>query len=241
MKHVIVTGAGSGIGKSLSKKLLEQGYTPVLIGRSLKKLQETAKELNNSPYFSVDLSKESSIKELQKGYASLEQGVLKGVVNNAGVFKPMAFENTSTDDWLSHYENNLLTSINTSKAFLELLKKYGGSIVNVSSTLGLRPIANTSAYSASKAALINLSQSMAIELAPYKIRVNTVCPGIVDTPIHQPENRSTWKTDASKLQPLGRIGEPEDISGVICHLISEDSKWTTGTVIPVDGGILLNS
>ena len=238
---MIVTGAGSGIGKSICKNLIEKGYTPILIGRTESKLKAVSEELNHSPYFPVDLSSENSIEELKTNYKSLPEGTLKGIVNNAGVFKAQPFEQTTRKDWIDHFENNLLTAINTSKAFLELLKKEGGSIVNISSTLGVRPIPNTSAYSASKAALINLSSSMALELAPYKIRVNTVCPGIVDTPIHQPENRTSWKEDSSKLQPLGRIGEPQDISGVVCHLISDEAKWTTGTVIPVDGGILLNS
>ena len=241
MKYVIVTGAGSGIGKSVCKKLIEEGFTPILIGRTLSKLEKASKSLNDSPYFSVDLSNENSITELKANYKKLPEGSLKGIVNNAGVFKASSFEETTHKDWIDHFQNNLLTVINTSKAFLEILKKNGGSIVNISSTLGIRPIPNTSAYSASKSALINLTQAMALELATYKIRVNAVCPGIVDTPIHQPESREVWKQDSSKLQPLGRIGEPQDISGVVCHLISDDARWTTGTVIPVDGGILLNS
>lgn len=242
MNYVVVTGAGSGIGKSISKKLIEKGYTPVLVGRTKSKLQSLSKELNDCPYMSVDLSEKNSTTELQTKYKEIKPGTLKGIINNAGVFKAASFEDSTFEDWQNHFENNVLTTINTSKAFIEILKKNGsGSIVNVSSTLGIRPIANTSAYSASKAALINLSQAMAIELAPYKIRVNTVCPGIVDTPIHQPKDRELWKKDSSHLQPLGRIGEPDDICSLVHYLISDESKWTTGTVIPVDGGILLNS
>ena len=116
------------------------------------------------------------------------------------------------------------------------------SIVNVSSTLGLKPTADTSAYSASKAAMNNWTQSLALALGSKKIRANCVCPGLVDTPIHSfhslsiPEKEKTLQK-LSPMQPLGRVGKSEEIAQSIYFLASEESAWTTGAILSVDGGI----
>ena len=231
----------SGIGLEISRELFKNDYTPLLIGRNSEKLQKTSKELNQSPYLSCDLSKKDSPLELKKFFKTLKKGKIYGVVNNAGGIKYGSFKESSNEDWIFHFNTNVMSAINCSKAFLEELKETKGSIVNISSTLGIKPIINTSGYSASKASMNSLTQCMALELASDQIRVNAVCPGIVNTPIHADSQSKVddWHQTFSEAQPLGRVGEPEDIAGVVCFLISDKNQWMTGSLIPVDGGILL--
>jgi NAD(P)-dependent dehydrogenase (short-subunit alcohol dehydrogenase family) len=125
-------------------------------------------------------------------------------------------------------------------ALLTHLEKNRGVVINVSSNLGLRPIPRTSAYSASKAAMINWTQSLAIELGPTGVRANCVCPGIIDTPIQAFHGQSAeQKAALGNLQPIGRIGVPDDVAYAIWSLCGPGSEWMTGSVLTVDGGISL--
>lgn len=239
--YLLITGASSGIGKELALESFRNNYTPLLIGRSLDKLRTVSSLCNDAPYASVDLQKPSSVDELKSFFNELEDGRLVGVINNAGIYKPDKLEDSTSEDWLEQYQINLLSAVHTTKAFIEDLKKSKGSILNISSTLGIRPIASTAAYSCSKAALNNLTLSQALEYANFGVRANCICPGIINTPIHKTDNREKWKEDLKSMQPIGRIGEPQDITGLALSLISPESTWTTGAIIPVDGGILLKS
>lgn len=237
-KHYVVSGGGSGIGFAIAKEILKENLgIPFLIGRNQKKLEQASKKLDKCPYLSVDLRQDTCVQEIKN--LGLNAA---GLVNNAGTYKPSSFDSCQSKDWLQAFQSNFLTAVFLSQALLEPLKKNKGSIVNISSTLGIRPIAKTSAYSASKSALNNLSLSMALELAP-DVRVNTVCPGIVNTPIHdfQREDISQWKKDLKEMQPLKRVGEPSDIAPLVVHLLSEKSSWVTGATLTIDGGILLKS
>lgn len=240
-RYVVVTGAGSGIGLEVAKDFFKLDYTPLLIGRNTEKLQKASKEFDQAPYLSCDLSKKDSTLELKKFFKTLKSGKIHGLVNNAGAIKYGSFEESSTDDWTFHYGANVISAVNCTRAFLNELKETNGSIVNISSTLGIKPIENTSGYSAAKAAMNSLTQSMALELASSGVRVNAVCPGIVNTPIHSESQSKSedWHQMLSDAQPLGRVGEPDDISSLVCFLISDKAKWITGSLIPVDGGILL--
>lgn len=246
IKYVYISGGASGIGFKTAKLCLKKNWTPIVLGRREGKLQGASAQLNNCPYLSVDLSKESSKENLRNHFKTLPKGELIGLVNNAGIYKPSSFLNTKTEDWTNQFNVNLLSAVYLSQEFFEELKNSQGSVVNISSTLGIRPIANTGAYSASKAAMNNLTQTMALEFAPFGVRVNSICPGIVNTPIHKDsqgegdESIMKWKESLKAVQPLDRIGEPVDISETVVHLI-EKSKWTTGTIINIDGGVLLKT
>jgi len=241
-KHVLITGAGSGIGLEVSKKLFADGYTPLLISRNVEKLKKASEKLNDCPYLSSDLSEASSYDEVQKFIADVKDLNLAGLVNNAGAIKYSCFKNSDFKDFDFHFRTNVMSAIYCTKAVFEELKKTKGSIVNISSTLGLKPIEKTTGYSASKAAMNSLTQSLAIEFSSHKIRVNAICPGIVNTPIHKETQDlfENWSDSLKGAQPLGRVGEPKDVSEVVSFLISENSRWVTGTLLPVDGGILLN-
>lgn len=238
-KFVIVTGAGSGIGKSLCEDLLKKKFQPIAMGRRENLLKEA------SEYFlATDISNDSCSEQIRSYLSSLtSDGEIVGLINNAGIYKPESFLENDLDTWRTQFETNLYGAIRVTSASLNFLKKSSGSILNISSTLGIRPIQNTSAYSASKAAMNNWTLSLAIELAEFNINVNAICPGIIETPIHD-FNKTKDKELRSQLdnmQPLKRVGQPRDVSSLAVHLISTESSWTTGGIFNVDGGMLLKS
>lgn len=139
-----------------------------------------------------------------------------------------------------------MSAVRLTSALWPQMKESKGSIVNISSTLGIRPIANTAAYSALKAAMNNWTLSLALQGAQDGIKANAICPGIIDTPIHSFHAKETAQqkalfAQAQKAQPLGRTGTPEDIAPMCFQLCQQESSWITGSILNIDGGILLNS
>lgn len=246
MKDVLITGAGSGIGEATAKIFSKNHYRVILVGRSLDKLLKVQKELiHESLVVACDISTEDGrlvLKEtLQKQKTDIHV-----LVNNAGIYKPNTFEKESLDDWMAQLSTNLLGAVFVTQTVWSDLKKNKGAVVNVSSTLGLRPIPGTGAYSATKAALNSWTQTLALEAGADGIRVNAICPGLVDTPIHSyhkstnPEMMALRKR-LDHLQPLGRVGEPEDIASAIYFAASDMAPWMTGALVPVDGGVVLTT
>lgn len=245
-KAVLVTGASSGIGAATAIEFSKNGYFVYLMGRNKERLQEVAlKCRSGASIVSCDLSDEAALNKRLGEVLGAKIHRVECVVNNAGIFETHTTETGTDTLWRQQFEVNMLGPVRIARAFFPYFKEQGGgSIVNISSTLGMKPQGPTSAYSAVKAAMINWTQSLALEGGPAKIRANCVCPGIVDTPIHQfhnlPENEKKAALDKmSSLQPLGRIGTPEDVARAAYFLGSELSSWTTGAVLAVDGGINL--
>ncbi|MGZ5280105.1 MAG: SDR family NAD(P)-dependent oxidoreductase, partial [Pseudobdellovibrionaceae bacterium] len=168
---------------------------------------------------------------------------LQVLVNNAGIFEAHSSLDDSMEIWHRQFDTNFFGSVKLTMKVLPLLVKARGSwIVNVSSGLGLRPSPRHAAYSAAKAAIISWTKSLAQELGPHQVRVNCVAPGLVDTPIHGYKNEEQKKQmmeQMKNLQPLGRVGTSGEIARSIYFLGSEESSWTTGAVLVVDGGINL--
>lgn len=245
-KAVLITGASSGIGQATALEFARQGYFVYLMGRNKERLEETALQcVAGACLLSCDLKYPAQVeKRLQEVYENPLYR-LEVLINNAGVFKTHSMEEGSDEIWTEQFETNLLGPVRLTRLLIPYFKKHQrGSIVNVSSTLGLRPSSNTGAYSALKAAMINWTQSLAQEAGAYGVRVNCICPGIVDTPIHSfnslPDmQKQKVLEQMATLQPLGRIGTPEDLAKSIHFLGSELSAWTTGAVLAVDGGINL--
>lgn len=241
----IVSGAGSGIGQAIAKKIIQNGHQVFGLGRDSKKLENTAKQLGAKFNFaSVDLANPNETSRMNaeiRKWLSNNRLSLTGVVNNAGVVDRGPFDSTSDVIWERQFQNNLLSAVRLTRDFYPELKTSApSSVLNISSNLGLRPIPNTSAYSAIKAAMVNWTQSLAMEWAPLKIRVNCLCPGLVDTPIHPffgEDESSEQRQMAHQLAPLGRMGTSEDIAEAAWFLLSESSNWTTGSVMSVDGGM----
>lgn len=246
-KAALVTGASSGIGAAIAKEYAQHGYFVFLMGRNKERLMQVALECPaGASVLSCDLLDEAAVKARLEEVLHHKIYITTALINCAGIFRQGTTEDVEIDFWREQFEVNVMAPVKLTKALIPYFKKHnsGAAIINISSTLGIRPTAGTGAYSASKAALNNWSHSLALELAPYKIRVNTICPGIVETPIHgldklSPEDRKNAVSKMDHLQPLGRVGQPQDIAKAAYFLGSDESSWTTGAVVSVDGGINL--
>jgi NAD(P)-dependent dehydrogenase (short-subunit alcohol dehydrogenase family) len=242
MSTILVTGAGTGIGRAIAEKFLREGFNVVAVGRRPDPLRELERS-NPSKVRAIqcDISKSDDVQKLVSHLKSDATfgATLSVLVNNAGTYERKAFTEAGDTDWASTFETNLFGAVRLTREAMPLLVKNAGVVVNVSSTLGLRPVSHTSVYSASKAAMINWSQSLAIECGSQRVRVNCVCPGIIDTPIHPFHAKPEAQKPLANLQPLGRIGKPEDVAHAVWSLASPGSEWITGAVLTVDGGINL--
>ncbi len=240
----LITGASSGIGSEIAKKFAVQGYSLLLLGRDEKRLKKVQAQCKNTraEYLAFDLL---DLKQNSKALSEKIKAMppLTVLINNAGLFKQGLLQENTTADWLLQFQVNLLSAVELCKIVWPIFKKNKkGSIVNISSTLALKPTPGTGPYSAVKAAMINWTQSLAQEGGKYNIRANCICPGIVDTPIHAFHSMPKIKKEKAiremaGYQLLAEIGEPTDVAEATYFLASELSKWTTGSVLSVDGGI----
>lgn len=243
----LVTGASSGIGRTTALEFAKNGFDVILLSRSANKLDELCQQIGSTSWaLPCDLEQPHSVDIAIKQIQSLGlDGRLNAIVNNAGIFIRSPFQETTLEQWLKMLHINFLSAIQLTSGLFEELKKSTqffntASVVNISSTASLRPVANTSAYSSLKAAMNSWTQNLALEWAPYRIRVNAICPGIVDTPIHNiGEQPESIQEQYAKMQPLGRVGRPEEIAVAARFLSGPDSQWTTGSLLTVDGGISL--
>jgi NAD(P)-dependent dehydrogenase (short-subunit alcohol dehydrogenase family) len=244
---VAVTGAGSGIGAATAIRFANEGWDVVLMGRRPEPLTEVANKIGSrATVFTFDVSDADSFAVAQD-WARKNISIANrftSVIHNAGIYEQATTLESSNESWHRIFETNLFGVIRLTQAFYPFLKQNRGSITTVSSTLGLRPTANTPAYSASKAALINWGHSFAKEAAPDRVRVNCLCPGVVDTPIHAARpgaltatSRAEFIDSMGPYHPLGRVGRPEEIAHMIWALSGPGSEWTTGAIVNVDGGI----
>lgn len=242
----LVTGGGSGIGRATARAFAREGARVALLGRSASRLKETAEEIEGSRALLVTGHHERPEDARRAVEETVEAwGRVDILVNNAGEYRPGTLAETTPAEWSHGLEVNLTGPFLLTQAALPHLRRSGsGVVVNVASTLGLRPVPGVLAYSVAKAGLVMLTQATAIEEAPHGVRALAVCPGVVDTPIHQKRlgdagEHEEFLEQARTLHPLGRVGRPEEIAELILFLASDASAWTTGSVIPIDGGISL--
>ena len=243
-KVAIVTGAGGGVGKAISKRLSSEGCKVIMLGRDRTKLQKAATEIGNKKNTMTviaDITKEAEVlSALDQTINSFDK--IDILINNAGIINdPTPFHEMSEDQWDDLVKTNLFGMFRMTKAVIPvMMENGGGSIVNISSVLGIRSIPRVplSVYAVTKAGVIMFTRSIAVEYGQYKIRCNCVAPSTIRSSIIEPylQDEEAKKVLESTF-PLHVIGEPEDISGAVAYLCSDDSKWVTGTVMVVDGGL----
>lgn len=238
-KVAIITGASRGIGKAIAKEFVDNGASVVICGKDKTKLDQTVKELGAFA-IPADITKESEVQNLID--KTVEKfGRLDILVNNAGIFpKIKLLHEISDSEWRDVLDVNLNGPFYATKYSIPHLQKNGGSIINIASSAGLKAYENfnADAYSASKGALVLLTKCWALEYAKNKIRVNCICPGVVETDMTS-EFLSTPATREMMnfAYPIGRFGTVEDVAKAALYFASEeDSPWVTGAVLALDGG-----
>ncbi|MBL7001627.1 MAG: SDR family oxidoreductase [Nitrosopumilus sp.] len=238
-KVALVTGGSRGIGFATAKILSENGATIVITAKNQERLEKSASKIPNAVGIVADIRNSNDVKNVINKIVE-KFGKLDILVNNAGIFpKIKQLHEIDENEWNEVLDVNLTGQFRFTKEAIPHLKKTGGSIINISSDAGLKAYQgfNADAYSASKAALILLTKCWALEYAKDKIRVNCICPGVVDTDMTKPFLETQKDREFMDSEhPIGRIGQPEEIAKAVMYFASDDASWTTGAILAVDGG-----
>ena len=238
-KIALVTGGSRGIGFATAKILSENGATVIITAKNSERLKKSTLEIPNSIGIVADIRNKDDVKNVINKIIE-KFGKLDILVNNAGIFpKIKQLHEIDEDDWNEVLDVNLTGQFRFTKEAIPHLQKTSGSIINISSDAGLKAYQgfNADAYSASKAALILLTKCWALEYAKDKIRVNCICPGVVDTDMTKPFLKTQKDREfMDNEHPIGRMGQPEEIAKAVMYFASDDSSWTTGAILAIDGG-----
>ncbi len=229
-KQVLVTGGGSGIGLAIAQRFVDEGASVTITGRREETLRAAG-----LPYVVCDITNEQDRASLAAALPAVDV-----VVNNAGIF---------SDNWLENAGVHVDAPLALVRLYEDSLVQRGGSVINIASVGGLVAVPNAAAYSASKAALIMMTRSLAVDLGPRGVRVNAVSPGWVRTPMADDEMNVIMErvgvdlegayAVATKNLPLRRPSSPDEIAGVVAFLACADASFITGSNIVVDGGSLV--
>lgn len=239
----VITGGTSGIGLATAKMLSDRGARAVLIGRDAEKGRAVAVSIKNATFLCGDITKARDVEMLAKQLAS-DFGETRYLVNSAGTFAPKPFVEHGVEDYDQYLDMSRGTFFLTQGVARAMIARGGGAIVNVGSMWANQAVKATpsSAYSMAKAGLHAFTQHLAMELADAKIRVNAVAPAFVETPVYESfiprEQVKAVLEGFNAFHPIGRVGKPEDVAAAICFLLSDQSAWTTGAVLNVDGGVM---
>jgi L-fucose dehydrogenase len=244
-KVAIVTGSSKGIGEGIARVFAAEGAYVSIVCRTEAPGLEMTRELgeDRATYIRTDVTVENDIKAMIA--KTIETfGKLDILVNNAGYHISKNVEETSEEEWRFIQDTNLRSTFLCSKYAIPHLRKTKGSIINISSMVGLVGQPNAGAYSSTKGGQIAMSKGMAIDFAPDGIRVNVICPGWIQTPLVEDWFNQQSDPEASRKyiygqHPLGRIGTIEECGTVAAFLASDEASFVTGAAIPVDGGVTL--
>jgi meso-butanediol dehydrogenase / (S,S)-butanediol dehydrogenase / diacetyl reductase len=245
-KVALITGGGTGIGRAIALAFAREGASVALAGRRLEKLKEVAGEVKKqggaAKTVECDVTRardaERAVREAAKQF-----GKLNVLVNNAGTLSVSTVDNISEEEWDRVMTVNVKGPFLMSRAALkEFRKAGGGAIVNIGSVLGLVAMQNRAAYCASKGGVTMLTKAMALDHAHENVRVNCICPSIVETDLvkglfNDSEQGKALRKAREGTIPLGRFGKPMDVAELAVFLASEESSWITGAAIPLDGGL----
>ena len=233
---VLITGASRGLGANFSKVLAAEGFKILGIGRNKKNLKSVISNLPNQnlehEFLEIDITNEQ---EVSKKLSNLD---IYGLVNNAGIANTKLLHEETYSNLSKIFNTNLLGSMNVSNAIIpNMIKNKSGKIINIASTLGYRPLSYVGAYSATKAALIQVTKSQSIELARFNICVNALAPGYILTDINKEQLEGDAGVLLKKKIPLKRFATAEELDVIISMLLNRHNTYMTGAVIAVDGGL----
>jgi NAD(P)-dependent dehydrogenase (short-subunit alcohol dehydrogenase family) len=245
-KVAFITGGGTGIGRACALAFAREGAAVIIVGRRSAPLASVAAEIvaagGEALALECDVTDRAAV-ETAIAAAEKHFGRLDVIVNNAGTVVVATAENTSDDDWERVIATNLTGTFLVSRAALPALRRAGGgSIVNIGSALGLVARKDRAAYCAAKAGVGGLTRAMALDHAGDKIRVNCICPTIVETDLGMQTMSKTSNARAEREKriaeiPIGRLGTPDDVAMMAVYLASDEATWVTGASFPLDGGL----
>ncbi len=240
-RRILITGGGSGIGLATALRFAAEGARLAILDKSPGSLDTARAQLPDACVVACDVSLPAQVAQAVE-QAATHLGGIDGLCNVAGIGTRKSFDDTTAEIMMTDIAVNLMGPFHVSKAALPHLRAAGGgTIVNVASGLALRPTEGRTAYGASKGGLITMTKAMAIDLAKDKIRVNVVCPGLIDTPLVRDASHGLTFTpqQMEKLMDrriLRRLGEAREIADAMLFLTSAESSFVTATVLAVDGG-----
>ena len=237
-KNIIVTGASGGIGNSIVEKLYDCGANVLASGTRTEKLEELKNKFDNIKILKFDISQSEKIEEFIDN-ASIELDGLDCIVNNAGITQDNLAIRMNIEEWKKVIDINLTSTFLMSKfAIKKMLKNKKGKIINITSVVGHTGNLGQANYTASKAGIIAMSKSLAIEYAKKNINVNCISPGFIKTAMTDKIDDKFKETIISKI-PSSRLGEPEDIANAVLFLASANSNYINGETIHVNGGMYM--
>jgi len=241
-KVALVTGGNRGIGRAIAEALLEAGAAVAITAREEERAQAAAAELAAATRgrclgLGLEVQDQQQV-EQTVAHTIAELGGLHILVNNAGVNIRESIWDLKDESWEEIISTNLAGPMRCSRAVVEHMKQRGwGRIINLGSILSVVGIPQRSAYASSKAGLLGLTRAMALDLAPFGVTVNALCPGVIKTEINRPIlNDPEYLKTFLRQVPLGRLGEPAELKGAVVFLASEASSYMTGAALFVDGG-----
>ena len=238
-KVAIVSGSTSGIGKAIALKFGEQGAKVAVLGTHAERGKQVCSEIGaNSAFYKLDVSNyedvQSTLKEISDHF-----GPVDILVNNAGITRDQLLIRMSEEDWDQVMAVNLKSCYNLSHGCMRpMIRNRSGKIINISSVVGLTGNPGQTNYCASKAAMIGFTKSLAKEVAARNIHVNCIAPGFIETPMTLEMTEAQKEITLSHI-PFGKMGKPDDIANAALFLASSLSDYITGTVLPVDGGMVM--
>ena len=238
-KNIIVTGASGGIGNSIVKKLYEAGANVLASGTRIEKLEGLKKNYSSIKILACDIVKSDKIEGFIDMATDALGGSLDCIVNNAGITQDNLAIRMSIDEWKRVIDTNLTSTFLMSKfAIKKMLKNKSGKIVNITSVVGHTGNVGQANYTASKAGIVAMSKSLAIEYAKKNINVNCISPGFIKTAMTEKIDEKFKEAIISKI-PSARLGDPDDIANAVLFLTSNQSNYINGETLHVNGGMYM--
>ena len=238
-KNIIVTGASGGIGNSIVEKLYKNEANILATGTKIEKLEELKKKFSNIKIIKFDISQHEKVEEFINTATEELGGSLDCIVNNAGITKDNLTIRMSLEEWTKVIDVNLTSTFLMCKySIKKMLKNKFGKIINITSVVGHTGNVGQANYAASKAGIVAMSKSLAIEYAKKNINVNCISPGFISTAMTNQIDEKYKEAIIAKI-PSNRLGKPEDIANTVVFLASENSDYINGETIHVNGGMYL--